>query len=191
VSAWPLEVVSRGRHLSVADALGPGGERVQHLLGALAAGSPVAAHGDVEAMARAAPAGTIDLPLAVVALPAGVRAAARVEAGWLAAVDRRRTASRQRLVAAGREADMEAALHVAMLMATGDLDPGDDTDDVDAHVASGARLWLLAGAVVSALSGVVPDPFDGWGRLIAAGWWPVGPSDGRLVVSASSPAFGR
>ena len=163
---------------------------MQHLLGALDAGSPFAAHGDVETMARAAPAGRIDLPLAIVALPAGVEAAMRVEPEWLAAVDRRRTACRQHLVTAGREDDMEAALHVAMLMATGHLDPDDDTD-VDAHVASGARLWLLAGAVVSALSGVDPDPFDGWARLIAAGWWPVGPSDGRLVVSASSPAFGR
>jgi hypothetical protein len=81
---------------------------------------------------------------------------------------------------------MEAALHVAMLLATERLDPVDDTD-VDAHVASGARLWLLTGAVVSALAGVDPDPFAAWARLVTAGWWPVGPSGDRLVVSASGP----
>jgi hypothetical protein len=50
-------------------------------------------------------------------------------------------------------------------------------------VASGARLWLLTGAVVSALAGADPDPFRAWGALVAAGWWPVGPSGGRLVLS--------
>jgi transglutaminase-like putative cysteine protease len=69
---------------------------------------------------------------------------------------------------------------VALLAATGRLDAG-----VDARVASGARLWLLAGAVASALAGP-PDPFHAWGRLVAAGWWPVGPSRGRLVMSASA-----
>ena len=188
VPAWPLAVVAGDRRLSVADALGPGGGRVQRLLDALAAGDPVPAPGGVEALARATPAGTVDLPLAIVALPAGVQATAQVEPGWLAAVDRRRTACRQRLVTAGREDDMEAALHVSMLVTTEWLDPADDADE-DAHVASGARLWFLAGAVVSALSGAEPDPFEAWARLVAGGWWPIGPSGGRLVVSAATPAL--
>jgi hypothetical protein len=137
---------------------------------------------DVERLARATPAGTVALPYAVVTLADGVAAAARVDRAWLGEVDRRRAASRHALVAAGREAEMEAALQATMVQATERFDPADDTD-VDAHVASGARLWLLTGAVVSALTGVDPDPFEPWARLVAAGWWPVGPSDGRLVVS--------
>lgn len=137
---------------------------------------------DVERLARATPAGTVALPLAVVTLADGVAAAARVDPAWLGEVDRRRAASRHALVAAGRGAEMEAALEAAMVRAIERFDPADDTD-VDAHVASGARLWLLTGAVVSALTGVDPDPFEPWARLVTAGWWPVGPSDGRLVVS--------
>jgi hypothetical protein len=72
-----------------------------------------------------------------------------------------------------------------MVEATERFDPAEDAD-VDAHVASGARLWLLTGAVASALSGGEPDPFGPWARLVRAGWWPVGPSDGRLVVSRVS-----
>jgi hypothetical protein len=140
---------------------------------------------DVEPLARATPAGTVRLPLALVALPDGVAAAARVDRTWLGEVDRRRAAARQAVVAAGRGAEMEAALQTAMVAATERFDPTDDTD-VDAHVASGARLWLLTGAVVSALTGIDPDPFEPWGRLVTAGWWPIGPSDGRLVVSEAS-----
>ena len=151
---------------------------LEHLLEALDAAPPV----DVERLARATPAAAVTLPLAVVALPDGVAAAARVDRAWLGEVDRRRAASRQCLVAAGREAEMEAALEATIVRAVERFDPADDTD-ADAHVASGARLWLLTGAVVSALSGVEPDPFEPWARLVTAGWWPVGPSDGRLVVS--------
>ena len=68
------------------------------------------------------------------------------------ALDRQRTAWRDEVVAAGRAEDLEAALHVAMLVATERLDPADDTD-VDAHAASGAQLWSLTGAVVAALAG--------------------------------------
>jgi len=192
VAAWPIGIVGDGgRCLSLARALGPGGDRVEGLLDALAGRrDPDALAGtsavDVEALARATPAGTVSLPLEVVGLRAGVEAAAGVDRAWLAAVDRGRAAPRQAMVEGGREAEMEAALHVAMLLATERLDPADDAE-VDAHIASGARLWLLAGAVVSALAGVVPDPFEGWARLIVAGWWPVGPSGSRLVVSDPAP----
>lgn len=155
---------------------------LERLLEALDAAPPV----DLERLARATPAATVTFPLAVVALPEGVAAAGRVDPEWLGEVDRRRAASRHALVAAGRGAEMEAALQTIMERATERFDPVDDTD-VDAHVASGARLWLLTGAVVSALTGVDPDPFEPWARLVTAGWWPVGPSDGRLVVSEASP----
>jgi len=137
---------------------------------------------DVEALVRATPAGLVDLPVAVVDLREGVAAADRVDPAWLAAVDRRRAECRASVVAAGREEELETALHAVALLATEQLDPPDDAD-VDQHVASGARLWLLTGAVASALSGADPDPFASWAALVTAGWWPVGPSEGRLVVS--------
>lgn len=189
VVSWPLAVADGdGRRLGLAQALGPGGDGVERLLDALVA-EPARAAGalDVEALARDTPAGPVPLPLAVVGLQRAVAAASRVAAAFLADVERRRAALRRTLVAAGREGELEAALHVAVLVATDRLDPADDAD-VDAHVASGARLWLLTGAVVSALAGARPDPFDSWARLVAAGWWPVGPSEGRLVVSDAAGA---
>ena len=184
--AWPLTVVDQdGRRVTFAEALGPGGARVQELLDALVRGAAEAGV-DVDSLALMTPAGTVDLPLARVSLGEGVEAAGQVDGTWLAEVDRRRNGCRQALAAAARDEQMEAALHVAMLLATERLAPPDDAD-VDAHVASGARLWLVAGAVVSALSGADPDPFWAWGRLVAAGWWPVGPSDGRMVLSACGP----
>jgi hypothetical protein len=186
VAAWPLGVVDDdGRRLTFAEALGPGGDRVQELLEALLAAAAEAGI-DAGSLARMTPAGRVDLPLACVSVAEGVEAATQVDRHWLAAVDRCRTASRHALTAAARDEEMEAALHIALLLATERLDPDDDAD-VDAHVASGARLWLVAGAVVSALSGADPDPFEAWGRLVAAGWWPVGPSGGRLVLSAGGP----
>ena len=180
-AAWPLGVVAHdGCRLTFAQALGPNGGRVQELLDAVDAGVPEEVR---EQVARETPAGTVALPLDVVALPEGARAAALVDADWLQAVDHRRAECRQALVEAGREAETEAALHVAMLLATERFDPAVDVD-VDVHIASGARLWLLTGAVVSALAGG-PDRFEGWARLVTAGWWPVGPSGGRLVVSAA------
>lgn len=179
VPSWPLSVESEdGRRLTFADAVGAGGLRVQSLLSA--PGGAIA--GDVETLVRTTPAGFIDLPVERVALAAGVAAAGRVDPLWLARVDDRRAESRAAV--AGRAEEVEAALHVTLLLAADRFDPDDDTD-VDAHVASGARLWLMAGAVVSALSGADPDPFEAWGRLVACGWWPVGPSGGRLVLSAS------
>lgn len=192
VATWPLVAVAPdGAAVGVAEALGPSGSRVAALLDALADAladdSPAAPPED---LLRATPAGRLDLPPAVVGLREGADAAGRVDGAWLAAVDRRRSAAHRALVAAGRAGEAEAALHLAMLLATERFDPSDDAD-VDAHVASGARLWLLTGAVVSALAGTTPDPFAAWARLVVSGWWPIGPSGGRLVVSgcgAGAPA---
>lgn len=183
VAGWPVAVAGDdGSSLSLGQALGPGGGRVEGLLHAVTGATGVV---DVPALARATPVGPVDLPLDVVTVPEGVEAAGRVDGTWLAAVDRARGSARDRLLASGRHAQVEAAVHVAVLVATERFEPADRAD-VGAHVASGARLWLLAGAVVSALAGRVPDPFQPWGSLVAAGWWPVGPSGGRLVVSAGA-----
>lgn len=170
--------MTRPSRMDMAEALGPGGDRVADLLEALFDERDV----DVEALARATPAGPVGLPVATVTLQAAAAAADRVDPNWLAEMDRRRTECRRAVVGAGREDALEAALYTALLVATERFDPGNDSD-VDEHVASGARLWLLAGAVASALSGADPDPFADWATLVAAGWWPVGPIDGRLVVT--------
>ena len=181
VAGWPLGVVDgEGRRLGVAESLGPGGDRVEALLGAVA--GPPAPGVDVEVLARMTPAGTVELPVQVVSVRVAVRAQGALDEAWLAEVDRRRDGGRAALAAAGRQAEMEAALNLAILMATERFDPADDTD-ADAHAASGARLWLLTGAVVSALAGTAPDPFAPWARLVAAGWWPVGPCRGGLVMT--------
>lgn len=181
-ATWPLAAADdAGRTMTLARALGPGGDRVEDLLDALAGAAGPAGDIDREGLARATPAGTVDLPLAVVGLAAGVEAAALVDRAWSGAVEERRSQVRRSLVAAGRETELEAALHVVVLLATDRLDPAGD-DDVEAHLASGAQLWLLAGAVASALDGAEPDPFAPWARLVTGGWWPVGPSGGRLVV---------
>lgn len=185
VVTWPMGAASAdGRRLGVAEALGPGGDRVQDLLDALVGGPDAAGAGgtEVESLAPATPGGWVDLPLQVVPLARGVEASCQVNPGWLAAGERRCSEARRTLLASGRGGELEAALHVAMLVGVERLDPADDTD-VDAHVASGAQLWLLAGAVVSALAGTDPDPFRPWAWLVSAGWWPVGPSRERLVVS--------
>lgn len=182
VAPWPLGVsAGDGRRLSLGRSLGPGGDGVERLLDDLTGGRALDA-GDVEALARATPAGSVPLPVVNLGLRAAVEEAGAVDAAWLADVDDKRSSIRRAVGTAGRDAELEAALHVAVLVATECLDPSDD-GDVDAHVASGAQLWLLTGAVVSALSGAAPDPFEPWGRLVAAGWWPVGPSRGRLVVT--------
>ncbi len=165
----------------------PAAGRLASLVDALVAGRALAGPPALEALARATPAGAVDLPLAVVTLAEGVEATQRVDRAWLDALDRRRAAARTAVVAAGREQELEAALQVAMVVATERFDPADDAD-VDAHVASGACLWLVTGAVASAVAGTSPDPFRSWARLVAAGWWPVGPSGGRLVVSTRDHA---
>lgn len=185
VPTWPLSVVGDdGRRVSFAAVVGSGGRAVGALLDRLAVGAGGGTV-DVGRLARVTPAGRVDVPVDVVPVAGGaaVAAAASVDRSWLAAVDHRRAAARHALVAAGRGDELEAALHVALLLATERFDPADDAD-VDAHVASGARLWLLAGAVASALAG--SDAFAAWGRLVTAGWWPVGPVGGRLVVGAAA-----
>jgi len=140
--------------------------------------------GDVARLARSTPAGQLDVPVTVVDLKAGADAAAGVDRPWLADVDRRRDEARRAVVDAGRGAELEAALAAAMTLAVERFDPVDDTD-VAAHVASGGRLWLLTGAVASALATPAPDhdPFAAWAHLVVAGWWPVGPVGGTLVVA--------
>jgi hypothetical protein len=193
VAAWPVAVVDGcGHRRGFVAALGPGGERVGSLLTELTVGAPVDV-GAVASGARLTPAGPVSLPLAIVPLAAGVQAAGGVDRDWLAAVDAARVAARDAVLADGRADALEAAVHVAALVATERLDPVDDPvaggdADADGHVASGAQLWLLTGAVASALSGRRPDPFAPWASLVAAGWWPVGPCRGRLVVSATGPA---
>jgi hypothetical protein len=163
---------------------------VEVLLAALAGGAPPVRSAAVAALARLTPAGPVELAPALVTLPDAVAAATDVDAVWLAAVDRSRHDARAAVVVSGRESALEAALHVAILSGTERLDPADDAD-ADAHVASGACLWLLTGAVASAMSGAVPDPFAPWARLITGGWWPVGPSGGRLVVAALGSSLPR
>ena len=184
VVTWPLQVVADdGRRIGLAGALGSGGVAIERLLGDLRRRAPGPPGASVAALASATPAGPVDLPLAVVSLGEGVERSAGVDTDWFDEVDRRRSAPRPELLAAGRGTELEAALHVTMLLATEALDPAHDTD-VEAHVASGAQLWLLAGAVTWALAGPGSNPFGPWSELVAAGLWPIGPSGGRLVVSA-------
>lgn len=133
------------------------------------------------ALAAATPAGPVDLPVAVVAVDEGVEAAKVVDRGWLAEVGRQRERPRRGLEEAGRAEDLEAALHVAMLLATERFARPDSP--AAARTAAGGRLWLLGGAVAWALTGVGEDPFVSWGTLVTAGWWPIGPARDRLIVS--------
>ena len=208
VASWPLTVRdATGAAVAAARALGPGGPAVAGLLDAL----------ETDADPSLRPGGYGALPPAVADLtrqtplgpaPGALRrldvveaAAATVESGWLAALDDARTECRRRAVATGWGAELEAALHLVALVATARLDPPDD-EDVAAHVASGAQLWLLAAATASALAAArdpasalaaARDPFAAWGRLAATGWWPVGPVGGELVVAATGrpPTSGR
>ncbi len=169
--------------------LGPGGDRVERLLrGICAARRP-----------ERPPAPS----LTVVRDPAVAAAAMdRVDPGWLEALDRRRGAARERLVATGREKQLDTAEHVAMLVATPRLDPADQTDP-DARAVSGALLWLIGTVVADALAdpGGAPaangdgpgrdedddkdddDPLSGLAELLASGWWPIGPVDGAFLIS--------
>lgn len=185
VPAWPVAVIgSDGRRLSLAQSLGQGGVRVEQMLSELLSARSELPDARLARLAAATPAGCVDLPLALVPLGAGLEAAAAVDRSWLKAVAGRREAPRRLLVDATRETDLEAALNVAMLVATEGLDPPDG--DVAAHIASGARLWLLGGAVAWALTDADQDPFAAWAELLTYGLWPVGPSRGRLVVCAAT-----
>ncbi len=191
VATWPITTVADdGRRVDVADALGPGGARVAVLLERLATRPPPPADLDLAALAQATPAGPVPAPLAAVGLAEAVEATARVDEAWLAAVDGCRSAPRAPLVAAGRGTELEAALHLAMLVATGPIDEGLPAEE---RVASGARVWLLGGAVAWALLGAGRDladtdvdPFEAWADLVSYGIWPVGPVDGRLVVGVDT-----
>ena len=186
VVTWPLQAVADdGRRVSLADALGVGGARVERLLSRLMGAGARPGGVELARLAAATPAGVVELPLQLVPLSTAVEAAARVDADWLATVEQRRSAPRGLLAEAGRGVELEAALHVTMLLASERLDPADD-EDVDAHMASGAQLWLLAAAVAWALTGA-GDPFACWAELLLSGVWPVGPSGGRLVVGSSPP----
>lgn len=180
VAAWPLTAVtSEGRPVDVAEALGPGGPRVTELLHRLAGATAPPADLAVGALLRATPTGPVDLPVAVVDLEDGVRAAGAVDRAWMAAVEERRSAPRPLLAGQGREMELEAALNLTMLSATEALD-GEDVGVGD-RVASGARLWLLGAAVGWALLGG-DDPFAPWAELVSFGLWPIGPAGGRLVL---------
>lgn len=183
VATWPMVVAGPdGLRMDLAAALGPGGERVQELLGRLSARPSAPAGADLARLATATPAGLVDLPVELVALADGVEASAGVDRGWLATVDARRAEPRDALAAVGRGPDLEAALNVAMLLATDRF--GVPEEDVAARIASGAQLWLLGGAVAWAL---VADagPFAPWAELVACNLWPIGPTGGRLVVAAT------
>lgn len=180
VATWPLEAVDgRGGRVAFGAALGPGGNRVEELLHRVAGAAPPPAGPAVAELALSTPAGRVGLPVAVVDLAAAVRAAGAVDREWGAAVDACHRAPRAPLVADGREVELEAALHLAMLLGTEAAAAGDEA----ARVASGARLWLLGGAVAWALVDDPGDPFAAWGDLVSYGLWPVGPAGGRLVVS--------
>ncbi|MGI9022223.1 MAG: hypothetical protein ACR2HV_03100 [Acidimicrobiales bacterium] len=179
MATWPVTVVADdGRRVSVAAALGTGGERVAELLARIATAASPAPGLDIAGLARATPAGPVAAEVALVGFADAVEATARVDPAWLAAVDECRGAPRHRLEAAGRGIQLEAALHLAMLLAT---TPVEETDSL-ARVASGARLWLLGGAVAWALTGDPADPLSAWADLVSVGLWPVGPVGTRLVV---------
>ena len=182
IASWPLVAVSSGgRTLGLPEVLGPGGERVTELVDRLARRAAPPTGLAVLELAHRTPAGTLDLPPAVVGLDDAVRLADDVDRAWMAAVEERRSAPRAALVADGRGVELEAALNLAMLIGTDAVDGDGDGMDLGARVASGARLWLLGGAVAWALAGG-DDPFTPWAELVSFGLWPVGPAHGRLVL---------
>jgi hypothetical protein len=181
VATWPVTAVSSGgRTCTVAAVLGPGGGRVADLLDRLARRPPRPARLATEELLRRTPGGTVDLSPLVVGLADAVGAADEVDPAWMAVVEARRSAPRETLVDRGRGVELEAALNLAMLIGTEQVGD-DDGAHVEARIASGARLWLLGGAVAWALAGG-DDPFGPWAELVSFGFWPVGPVDGRLVL---------
>ena len=173
--------------LDFARAVGPGGRRVSHLLDRITSRSSPPADFDLARLVRTTPAGWLGLPVDVVPMAAGLEAAEAVDPAWLATVERRRAAAGRAVVSDGRKSQLDAALNVAMLLATERLLV--DREDLGAKVASGAQLWLLGGAVASALGRAVgDDPFWAWGEVLASGAWPIGPARGRLVVALAAVA---
>jgi hypothetical protein len=125
----------------------------------------------------------VDLPVTCVTLESAMEEAAMVDREWLAAVDATRSAPRRPLLEAGRGDDLEAALNIAMLLASARL--GSPHDAALARMASGAQLWLLAGAVAWALLDPRHSPFSSWAALVVSGYWPIGPSRGRLTLAST------
>ena len=188
VMTWPISVVAADHATwAVGEALGPGGNEVERMLDKLWRFRHERLDVDMGDAARATPVGDVDLPLAQVSLQEAVDASAGLDRRWVADVNRLRSSPRSELLESGRGPQLEAALHVTMLLATEILDPDDDTD-VAAHVTSGAQLWLLTAAVPWALAGTTPNPFSPWAELITSGLWPVGPCHGRLVVADAGRA---
>jgi hypothetical protein len=190
VATWPLTVVCEdGRRLDFADVVGTGGPSVGNLLAALLAPPALAPLGDgetvgeVAALARSTPAGPLARPVSLVALGEAVRAAGSVPADWLAVVDARRAEGRRLVVGSGRDRELEAALRVTMLLAADTLSPGGMP--TEGRVASGAQLWLLAGAVAWAMAGSGDNPFGPWATLVVGRLWPVGPVGHALVVGTT------
>ena len=187
IATWPVAALSsRGRTVSLAEALGRGGQRVAELVDRLAGRRPAPADLPVEELARRTPAGRVDLPLAVVERNGAVAVVDAVDPEWMAVVEQRRSAPRAALVAGGRAVELEAALNLVMLVGTEPVDG--DRHQLEARTASGARLWLLGGAVAWALAGG-DDPFRAWAELVSYGLWPVGPAGGRLVVGAPTVLY--
>lgn len=195
VATWPLTAVADdGRRVDVATALGTGGSRVAVLLERIATGALPPEDLDLATLASATPGGRVAFPVAMLSLFEASDAAGWVDEVWLTTVDQRRSAPRGVLVEAGRATELEAALHLTMLLATRPLD-GDCP--WQARVASGAKLWLLGGAVAWALLGADPDPdpvgdgpdpFGPWGELVSYGIWPIGPVGSRLLVGIDNPS---
>jgi hypothetical protein len=182
---WPVRVVSDlGDEWGLARVLGDGGDRVEHLLSGLVSPRPRPDATTIDKLVRDTPGGRVDVPVVVVPLGAAADLAARVQADWVDAVDLRRSAPRRALVEAGREPQLEAALHTAMLLAVDRLPAS--VDGTDVRAASGLQLWVLGGMVTAALAPVGPDPFAPWAELLGYGLWPIGPSAGRLVVADPS-----
>lgn len=196
VACWPVTVANGDRRIGLAAALGLGGERVEQLIGALVAepdrslAAELAAEpAELAALAAASPAGPVNLPLAVVGLAAGAAASGLVDRSWMSGSELQWSDARRRLASQDRTVQMDAAVHVATLLVIERWRPLGD--EVDIRVATGALLWLLTGAVAWALAsapGDAVDPFASWSRLLAAGFWPVGPSGEHLVVCDWRPA---
>ena len=180
LARWPLTTVADdGSRHSLAEALGRGGQQIEALLGQLVSPPPPPPAGEVAALARATPAGWVELPVAMVDLAEGVEATAGLDPAWLAAVEDQRAQPRRPLVDAGRGSHLDAALNVAMLLGVDRLAPPEGLGD---RMASGAQLWLLGAAVAWALTGTDAHPFGAWARMVVGGYWPIGPCEGRLVV---------
>lgn len=182
---WPVTLESAdGRRMGLAGALGRGGVVVQSMLTRLLAPRRPLVDVDIATLAAATPLGPMSLSLELVSLSEGVERAAAVPHDWMRAVDAERSSPRSSLVASGRELQLEAALHVTMVLATEALAPT-GIDDVDERIASGAQLWLLGAAVTWALLGA-GNPFEPWAELVTAGLWPIGPSEQRLAVAMTA-----